>query len=50
MVNCPSCKQEFPAANILAEVFQAKELESRKDLGGHIIFMCPLRQVFMDIK
>ena len=50
MVNYPSCKQEFPAANIWAEVIQAKELEGRKDLGEYIIFMCPLCQVFLDIK
>jgi hypothetical protein len=50
MVNCPGCKQEFPAANIWAEVIQAKELEGRKDLGEYIIFMCPLCQVFLDIK
>jgi hypothetical protein len=50
MVNCPSCKQESPAANIWAEVIQAKELEGRKDLGEYIIFMCPLCQVFLDIK
>ncbi len=30
MVNCHSCKQEFPAVNIWAEVFQAKELETRR--------------------
>lgn len=50
MVNCPSCKQEFLAASIWAEVFQAKDLESRKDLGDYIIFMYPLCQVFLDIK
>ena len=50
MVNCPGCKQEFPAANIWAEVIQAKELENRRDLGDNTIFMCPLCQVFLDIK
>jgi len=25
MVNCPGCKQEFPASNIWAEVIQAKD-------------------------
>ncbi len=50
MVNCPGCKQEFPAANISAEVIQAKELENRRDLGDYIIFMCPLCQVLLDIK
>lgn len=50
MVNCPGCKQEFPAANIWAEVIQAKELENRRDLGEYIIFMCPLCQIFLDIK
>jgi hypothetical protein len=50
MVNCPTCKQEFPAANIWAEVIQAKELENRKALGDYIIFMCPLCQVLLDIK
>jgi hypothetical protein len=45
MVNCPGCKQEFPAANIWAEVIQDKELENRRDLGDYIIFMCPLCQV-----
>jgi hypothetical protein len=50
MVNCPSCKQEFAAANIWAEVIRAKELETRKELGDYIIFMCPLCQVFLDIK
>ncbi len=50
MVNCPGCKQEFPAANIWAEVIQAKELENRRDLGDYIIFMCPLCQVLLDIK
>jgi hypothetical protein len=39
MVNCPGCKQEFPAASIWAEVIQAKELENRGDLGDYIIFI-----------
>jgi len=50
MVNYPDCKREFPAANIWAEVIQAKELENRRDLGDNTIFMCPLCQVLLDIK
>ena len=50
MVNCPSCKQEFPAANIWTEVIQAKELENRRDLGDYIIFMCALCQLLLNIK
>ena len=50
MVNCPSCKREFPVANIWAEAIQARELENRKDLGDYIIFMCRLCKLFLDIK
>ena len=50
MVNYPDCKREFPAANIWAEVIQAKELENRRDLGDYIIFMFPLCEVLLDIK
>jgi len=37
MVNCPSCKQEFPAATIWTEVIQAKELENRTNTIGKVI-------------
>jgi hypothetical protein len=40
----------FGSSSPFPEVFQAKELESRKDLGDNIIFKCPLCQVFLDIK
>ncbi len=50
MVSCPKGGAEFPPKDIWAEVFQAKELETRKELGNYIIFMCPLCQVFLDIK
>ena len=42
--------KSFLAANIWAEIIQAKELENRRDLGHYIIFMCPLCQVLLDIK
>jgi hypothetical protein len=58
---CPNIQVIFPKTGIgsslafgssspFPEVFQAKELESRKDLGDNIIFKCPLCQVFLDIK
>jgi len=40
----------FVSSSPFPELFQAKELESRKDLGDYIIFMCTLCQVFLDIK
>jgi hypothetical protein len=40
----------FGYVYIWAGVIQAEELENRKDLGDYIIFMCPLCQVFLDIK